>query len=148
MSFMVLWSVCLSSSLVHFKNGPEYLTRGDSPGIYPFDEICYIVWFPVVYSFSGDTLFNFFFHLHLFDGVHFQFSLVFLSFLFSKHTDFSWFGSSIPFVMCRFPLLIISKGIFLCRIPSLCPDCIFSLPVWGFPILFYFWKTVYVVHAH
>ena len=26
-SFLVLWSICLSS-LVHFKNGPEYLTRG------------------------------------------------------------------------------------------------------------------------
>ena len=27
-SFLVTWSICLSSSLVHFKNGPEYLTRG------------------------------------------------------------------------------------------------------------------------
>ena len=26
-SLLVLWSICLSSSLVHFKNGPEYLTR-------------------------------------------------------------------------------------------------------------------------
>ena len=26
-SFVVLWSICLSSSLVHFKNCPEYLTR-------------------------------------------------------------------------------------------------------------------------
>ena len=26
-SFLVLWSLCLSSYLVHFKNGPEYLTR-------------------------------------------------------------------------------------------------------------------------
>ena len=25
-SFLVLWSICLSSSLVHFKNGPEYLS--------------------------------------------------------------------------------------------------------------------------
>ena len=27
-SFLVLWFICLSSSLVHFKNGPEYLRRG------------------------------------------------------------------------------------------------------------------------
>ena len=27
-SFLVLWSICLSSSLVLFNNGPEYLTRG------------------------------------------------------------------------------------------------------------------------
>ena len=26
-SFIVLWSICLSSSVVHFKNGPEYLTK-------------------------------------------------------------------------------------------------------------------------
>ena len=26
--FLVLWSICLSSSLVHFRKGPEYLTRG------------------------------------------------------------------------------------------------------------------------
>ena len=26
-SFLVLWSICLSSSLVHFKKGPEYLTK-------------------------------------------------------------------------------------------------------------------------
>ena len=25
---LVIWSICLSSSLVHFKNGPEYRTRG------------------------------------------------------------------------------------------------------------------------
>ena len=26
-SFLVLWYICLSSSQVHFKNGPDYLTR-------------------------------------------------------------------------------------------------------------------------
>ena len=26
-NFLVLWSICLSSYLVHFKNGAEYLTR-------------------------------------------------------------------------------------------------------------------------
>ena len=26
-------------SLIHFKNGPKYLTRGESPGVYPLDEI-------------------------------------------------------------------------------------------------------------
>ena len=28
MGFLVFWSICWSSSFVHFKNGPEYLTRG------------------------------------------------------------------------------------------------------------------------
>ena len=27
-NFLVLWSICLSSSLLHFKNGPKFLTRG------------------------------------------------------------------------------------------------------------------------
>ena len=27
-SFLFLWSICLSSSLVHLRKGPEYLTRG------------------------------------------------------------------------------------------------------------------------
>ena len=27
-SFLILWFVCLSFSLVYFKKGPEYLTRG------------------------------------------------------------------------------------------------------------------------
>ena len=30
-NFLVLWFICLSSSLVHFRNYPEYLTRGTAP---------------------------------------------------------------------------------------------------------------------
>ena len=33
MSFLVLWSICWSSSLVHFKNNPEDLTRGTAQGL-------------------------------------------------------------------------------------------------------------------
>ena len=32
-SFLVLWSICLSSSLVHLRKGPEYLTR-DTAQVY------------------------------------------------------------------------------------------------------------------
>ena len=38
-SFLPLWSICLSSSLVHFRNGPEYLTKAYSPGIHSFDKV-------------------------------------------------------------------------------------------------------------
>ena len=34
-SFLVLWSICLSSSLVHFKSVPEYLTRGTAQVFVP-----------------------------------------------------------------------------------------------------------------
>ena len=35
-SFLVLWSICLSSFLVHFKKGPKYLTRGTAQVFIPF----------------------------------------------------------------------------------------------------------------
>ena len=42
--FFVLWFICLSSSLVHFKNGPEYLTRRTAQISIP------LIWF-LPYSF-------------------------------------------------------------------------------------------------
>ena len=35
-SFLVLMSICLSSSLVHFREGPEYLTKGIAQAFIPF----------------------------------------------------------------------------------------------------------------
>ena len=34
-SFLVPWSICLSSSLVHLRKGPEYLTRGTAQVFIP-----------------------------------------------------------------------------------------------------------------
>ena len=39
--FFIL-SICLRSSLVHFKNGPEYLKREEQSGIYLFYKINFI----------------------------------------------------------------------------------------------------------
>ena len=36
-NFLITWSICLSSSIVHFKNGPEY--PWGRPGVYPLDSI-------------------------------------------------------------------------------------------------------------
>ena len=72
-NFLVLCFFHLSSSLVHFKNSPEYLYKGYCPGVYPFDEI-----FAAGLGFekhfcSLEILFSYFFpHLRLFDVVHFQ----------------------------------------------------------------------------
>ena len=55
---------------------------------------------------------NFFFHLRLFDGVRFQYFQVLEGFVFSEYSDFSWFGSSIPSIICRFPLFIMSMAHF------------------------------------
>ena len=80
--------------------------------------------------------FNFSFHLRLFDGVHFQYSQVFVSFIFSQCYDFFLdlvvlFPPS--FVVFSFSLLALH--ISLCQIPSLCPYYLFSLSVLKFPIL-------------
>ena len=113
-NFLVLWSIRWSSSFIHCKNGPEYLRRGTARVFIP------LMWF-LIYSlvlssflFSWDTLFkNLFFYLHLLDGIRFQYSQVLVSFLLSKRSDFFGFDSSIPSVICRFPLfIIISKAHF------------------------------------
>ena len=59
-SFFVLSSICWSSSLVHFKNGPEYLTRRTAQVFIPFIRFCYIVWLLVAFSFFWDGLFKIF----------------------------------------------------------------------------------------
>ena len=87
-SFLVLWSICLSS-LVHFKNGPEYLTRGTAQVSIPLIRF-------LLHSFVSSSclvllkysFFNFFFYLHLFDGVSFQYLQVFVGFLFSGSSNF------------------------------------------------------------
>ena len=52
MSFLVFWSIFWSSSLIHFKNSPEYLTKGTAKVFILWWDFCYMVWFWVVFSFS------------------------------------------------------------------------------------------------
>ena len=69
-SFLVLWYICLSSFLVDFMNGLEYLTRGTDQVFIPL-----IPFLP--YSFVSNSFLVllrysfliFFFHLHLFDSI-------------------------------------------------------------------------------
>ena len=49
---------------------------------------------------------------HLYDGISFQHSQIFVCFLFPCAQFFSWFGSSIPSVMCCFPLFLTSMAHF------------------------------------
>ena len=64
-SFLVLWSICLSSYLVHYKNGPEYLTRGTTQVFIPLIRFLLIQCFRVTFSSPEILFFNFFFHLNL-----------------------------------------------------------------------------------
>ena len=111
MSFLVLMPICCS--LVHIKDGSEYLTRSQPRYIFLWWDLCDVVWFWVSFSFSSGILsFYFFFHLRMFYGVRFQYSQVFVSFLFSDRSDFSWFRCSIPSVMFRLRLFLISMKHF------------------------------------
>ena len=106
-SFLVLWSVCLSSSLVHLRKGPEYLPSGTAQVFIP---LIRFLLYSFVSSSSPEIFFfiNFLFYLCLFDGVSLQDVQVFVGFLFSSLLILSWFGSSIPSVRCLLPLFITS----------------------------------------
>ena len=86
-SFLVLWSICLSFSLVHFMNGPRYLRKGTAKTFIPL--MRFLLYSLVSSSFLVLLRYSFlnFFHLYLFDSICFQYSQIFLSFLFSEHTD-------------------------------------------------------------
>ena len=61
MRFHVFWSICLSSSLVHFKR-VQSISQGRQPRYLSlWWDFNYVVWFRVVSSFSWNTLFKFLF---------------------------------------------------------------------------------------
>ena len=55
-SFLVIWSIYFSSSLVHFRN--KYLTRGAAQVFIPFISFCYWVFTQVVFYFFCNILFE------------------------------------------------------------------------------------------
>ena len=58
-SFLFVWSICSST----LKMVPIILRRGQPRYLFLWWDICYVVWFRVVFSFSRDVLFYFFFIL-------------------------------------------------------------------------------------
>ena len=128
-SFLVLWFIFLSSSLVHFKKGPEYLTK------YTAQLSIHLIRF-LRFGFVSSS----FLDLMRYSFLIFSFISTCLMVSASKIPKYlyvsfslgvlieSWFGCSIPSVRCRLPLFI---NILLCQIPSLCPDCIFTKFVSG-----------------
>ena len=85
---VLLLSIGWSSSLVHFKNYPAYLTRGTGQVFIPLMRF-------LLYRFASksflvnlrDSFLFLFFHHHLFDSVHFHYSQVLVIFLW----DFRFF---------------------------------------------------------
>ena len=80
LSFLVLYLICWRSSLVHFKHGPEYLTKGTALVLIPLMRF-------LLYSLVSNSFlllrysFLIFFYLPFFDGVYFEYSKVLVSFL-------------------------------------------------------------------
>ena len=73
----------VESLLSFISKWPKVFYKGDNPCFYLFDEISTAeLCFEKFYCLSEILFLNFFFHLHFFDGVHFQHSQVLISILF------------------------------------------------------------------
>ena len=87
-SFLVLWSICSTSSLVLFKNGHEYLTRRTAQVFIPLIRFLQNSFILSNYQVLKYSFLIFSFNILLFDGVSFQYPQVFVSFLFSERSNF------------------------------------------------------------
>ena len=134
-SFLVLWSICPSSSLVYIK----YLTRGTTFGEIRTAELSF-----EKFSRLSTILVFFLFYHCLFYTVRFQYSPVLVIFLFSKRSDIFLIWPFYSFRYLSFPTSHDSHDIF-CQIPFLYHDYILLLFVLFF---FIFWKQLDVVHIH
>ena len=114
-SFLVLWSICLSSSRVHLRKAPEYLSSGTAQ-----------VFIPLMRFLLGSFVWSSFRVLLRYSFRIMSFICTCLMVSASKITKYlevsfsssvlilSWFGSSIPSVTCRFPLFMTSMAHFFC----------------------------------
>ena len=137
MRFLFLCSICLSSSLVHFKNGSGYFIRRGCPSVYHFkisailiDSSCLLVLLRysvlILPSISTCLIISAFYiakylsssssscrvgSTDISDPLSVLFPIVHRSIcrfhFFPSIRIFSWIGTSILSVMCHFPLLII-----------------------------------------
>ena len=112
-SFLVLWSIRLCFSLVHFKMGPEYLTMGTAQVFITL--IRFLLKSFVSSSFLVLLGYSFWIFPFIFTCLMVSASkmLKYLKVSFSPSVlILSWFGSSIQSVLCRFPLFIPSIAHF------------------------------------
>ena len=112
-SFLVLLSICLRSSLVHSKNASEYLTRGTAQVFIPLIRfllhsfvssrfLVFVRYSFLIFSFISTCFMVSASKMPKYFYVSFSSSVLILS----------RFGSSIPPVRCRLPLFITSMAHF------------------------------------
>ena len=112
-SFLVLWSIYLSSALVHLWKGPEYLTSGTAQ-----------VFIPLIRFLDESFVSDSFLILLIYSCWILPFISTFLIVSASRMPNYlqvsifvsvlilPWFGSSIPAVICHLPLFITSISHF------------------------------------
>ena len=127
-SFLVVWYICLGSFFVHCKNSSEYLTRATTQMFIFF--MIFLLQNLVLRSFVRYSFI-----------IRFQYSLVRVIF-YPNDLIISWYGNSLPSIICIYPLLIINMTHCLSQIQFLYPDSIFLLFVLA-SILFHFLKTAW-----
>ena len=147
-SSLVLWSICLSSSLVHLRKGPKYLTWGTAQVFIPlirflqesFVSISFLVllrysfW---ILSYISSCLMVSAPKISKYLYVSFSASVLILS----------WFGSFIPWVRCRLPLFMTNRVHFSTP-NSIHMSWLYILCVLGFPVLFHFFPNSFVIYVH
>ena len=140
--FILLWSIFLSSSLVHFKNSPKYLILVTAQVFFP------LVGFPMQRLVSRSFLVHLRYSFLLYLSSLLVWCCLLSIFLSTWRFPFLrafWLfltGSSIPSIICLFPLFIMNMVHFLCQIPFLYPECMILLFVIESPILFHFSQMI------
>ena len=138
----VLWSICLSSSLVYFKNGPMYLTKENCQMFIfwwcfycraRFNEFFSFLWSITFIHFLSSPL-DWWFPLPIFPITrNFPFLQTFRFFF--------WFDSSIPFVICLFSFFQYEHGTFFSVKFQSFIQILFSYSLYLLLILFHFLQT-------
>ena len=108
-NFLVLWSICLSSSFIHFKNGPKYLARGTAAEFgfeklflsSPLVWLCPLPIFPSSCNFPFLQVFWFFLVM----------AVLFLPLIVFFHFSFSWHIFQYQIIIII--IIIIIKNVFI-----------------------------------
>ena len=138
-ALLVPWKVYEVLPFFYFKDGFEYIKRCTAQTLIPWVDFFTNRGFKKFSPSHVILIFDFYFYLHLFDGVRFHNSQELVSFLFLEISDFFLDLVNLLFLLFiffRFSLL--AWHIFLCQIQYLYLNWISSPSVLGYPIYFYF----------
>ena len=168
-SFLDTYSLCHLSDIKSCASSSAFLSSGPFIEILPlsisrmvasilevgqlrcltlwWDSSCKI-WFREVFSFVWDTLKNFFFNLHLFDGVRFLFSQVLVIFLFFERSDSFLTWQFYSFCYLSFSASPYEHDTFFYTEFHSSILTLYSYCLYQSPLLLHFWKQLDVVHVH